>query len=187
MPRNQPGPDEWREQTAADPPRALRVLLGSMLCPLLCACGGGGGSSGSSMPPPPPLPPASATLLYVTNESAGTIDGFTIDATTGVPTPISGSPMTDGPTPAALAIDPQKGYLYVASPSGEVRGYQLDSSTGALTAMGGSPFPTEAQSVAITVDPSGQFVLTANGTSNTVSAFQMGSTLPPTFFTPWTT
>ncbi|TLY59871.1 MAG: lactonase family protein, partial [Gammaproteobacteria bacterium] len=52
----------------------------------------------------------------------------------------------------------------------------LDSSTGKLTTMSGSPFLTSAQSVAIAVDPSGQFVLTANGSSNTVSVFEIGST-----------
>jgi 6-phosphogluconolactonase len=45
-----------------------------------------------------------------------------------------------------------------------------------LTAVTGSPFSTSAQSVAIAIDPSGQFVLTANGSANTVSVFKIGST-----------
>jgi 6-phosphogluconolactonase (cycloisomerase 2 family) len=45
-----------------------------------------------------------------------------------------------------------------------------------LTAVAGSPFSTGAQSVGIAVDPSGQFVLTANGSANTVSVFRIGST-----------
>ena len=101
---------------------------------------------------------------------------MTLDAKTGVPTPISGDPLPDGTTPRAIAVDPQKRYLYVASSSGEVRGYALDSSTGTLTAMTGTPFLTGAPSTEIAIDASGQFVLTANGTSNTISVFRIGST-----------
>jgi 6-phosphogluconolactonase (cycloisomerase 2 family)/predicted transcriptional regulator len=117
-----------------------------------------------------------ATLLYITNATAGSIDGLSINRSTGVPTPISGSPWTDGPAPAAIAIDPQKRFLYVSTASGEIRGYLIDGSTLKLSAISGSPFPTSAHSVAIAVDPSGQFVLTANGTSNTVSVFKIAST-----------
>jgi 6-phosphogluconolactonase (cycloisomerase 2 family) len=101
---------------------------------------------------------------------------MTIDTTTGVPTPVAGSPLSDGTTPSAIAIDPQKRFLYVASSSGEIRGYLIDPSPLSLTAVTGSPFATSAQSVAITVDPTGQFVLTANGSANSVSVFKIGST-----------
>src|SRR5437764_10112824 len=172
------GPDESCEPSADGTPPRARTFLGAILCGVACACGGGGGgytgSSGGSNNPPPP--PTSATLLYVPNEAAGTLDALTIDTQTGIPTPISGSPLPDGPMPRGIAVDPQKRFLYVTSPSGEVRGYLLDSSTGKLTTMSGSPFLTSAQSVAIAVDPSGQFVLTANGSSNTVSVFEIGST-----------
>ncbi len=148
-----------------------RTILGAILCCLTCACGGGGASGGG-----PPPPPARAVFLYVTNESAGSLDVLTLDPTTGIPTAISGSPLPEGTTPRAIAVDPQKGYLYVVSSAGEVRGYVLDFSSGTLTAIGGSPFLTGGESVAIAVDPGGQFVLTANGTSNSVSVFRIGST-----------
>jgi 6-phosphogluconolactonase (cycloisomerase 2 family) len=83
--------------------------------------------------------------------------------------------LPDGPTPSAVAIDPKKRFLYVASSSGEIRGYLIDPSSLKLTAVTGSPFSTSAQSVAIAIDPSGQFVLTANGSANTVSVFKIGS------------
>jgi DNA-binding beta-propeller fold protein YncE len=93
----------------------LRVL---MVCALLCSltdgCGGGGGSS-SSAPTPPPQP-TSDSLLAVTNAD-GSIDLLTIDTTTGTPTPVSGDPIPDGPTPAAVAIDPLKRFLYVVKHS----------------------------------------------------------------------
>jgi len=64
----------------------------------------------------------------------------------------------------------------VTSTSGEVREYLIDPSTLNLTAVTGSPISTSAQSVAIAIDPRGQFVLTANGSANTVSVFKIGST-----------
>ena len=84
--------------------------------------------------------------------------------------------MPEGPTPSAVAIDPQKRFLYVTTSSGEVRGYSIDPSSLKLTSIAGSPFATSAQSIAIAVDPSGQFVLTANGSTNTVAVFKIGST-----------
>jgi 6-phosphogluconolactonase (cycloisomerase 2 family) len=67
-------------------------------------------------------------------------------------------------------------YVVVFSTTGEIRGYVIVPSTLNLTAVAGSPFTTGAQSRGIAVDPSGQFVLTANGSANTLSVFMIGST-----------
>src|SRR3979411_2371423 len=89
----------------------LRACLGALLVTCVCACGGGGGSSGGSTgkhnPPPPPTPP----------------------------TPPTGDPLPEGPTPSAVAIDPQKRFLYVTTSSGEVRGYSIDPSSLKLTSI----------------------------------------------------
>ena len=158
--------------------RAVRLALAGVLCALACGCGGGGGSGGSggggnNNPPPPP--PVTASLLVVTNGTAGSIDIMTIDDATGVPTPVSGSPFTDGTSATSAALGPQKQFLYVASSAGQIRGYVLDPTTLKPTAMSGSPFMTSADSVAIAVDPSGKFVLTANGTSNSISVFSIAA------------
>src|SRR6266853_1701935 len=171
-----PGADDRRKPIAHRARSNVRGLFWAILCGVACGCGGGGGSSSGSSSGNPPPPPTSATLLAVTNATTGTIDILTIDTKTGTPTPIAGNPLPDGPTPSAVAIGPQKRFLYVTSTSGEIRGYLIDPSTLKLTAVGGSPFATSAQSVAIAIDPSGQFVLTANGSSNTVSVFKIGST-----------
>lgn len=155
------------------PHSGLRTLLCALFCILSCGCGGGGGGSSGTTPPPPP-PPTTDSLLAVTNATAGSIDLFTI-ATTGVPSPVAGSPIADGTTPTAIAIDPLKRFLYVVSSAGEIRGYAIDPSTLNLTAVAGSPFSTGAASVGIAVDPSGKFVLTANGSGNSVSVFSIGS------------
>src|ERR1700689_985706 len=152
----------------------LRGLVCALLCSLICSCGGGSSGRPITAPPPPPPPPPSSTtdsLLAVTNATAGSIDLLTIDTTTGMPSSVASNPMPDGPTPAAVAIDPLKRFLYVVSTSGELRGYVIDPSTLNLTAVAGSPFSVGAQSVGIAVDPSGQFVLTANGSANTACVF----------------
>jgi 6-phosphogluconolactonase (cycloisomerase 2 family) len=153
----------------------LRGLVCALLCSLTCGCGGGSGS-GTTPPAPAPPPPTTDSLLAVTNATAGSIDLLTIDTATGIPASVASSPMPDGPTPAAVAIDPLKRFLYVVSTSGELRAYVIVPPALNLTAVAGSPFSTGAQSVAIAVDPSGQFVLTANGSANTVSVFRIGST-----------
>jgi len=100
---------------------------------------------------------------------------MTLDAKTGVPTPISGDPLPDGTTPRAIAVDPQKRYLYVASSSGEVRGYALVSSTGTLTAMTGSPFPTSGNPQALVLDPAGAHLYAADSQPSGVA----GLTIDP--------
>src|SRR5258708_18871191 len=107
-----------------------RACLGALLVPCVCACGGGGGPSGGStgISNPPP-PPTSATLLAVTNSTTGTIDVFSIDTKTGAPTPIAGDPLPEGPTPSAVAIDPQKRFLYFTTSSGVVSRYSIGPSS----------------------------------------------------------
>jgi 6-phosphogluconolactonase (cycloisomerase 2 family) len=148
-------------------------LVCALLCSLACGCGGGGGSGGNAGTPPTAV--TTDTLLAVTNATAGSIDLFTIDAKTGVPTSVASSPVRDGPTPAGVAIDPLKRFIYVVSTMGDIRGYAIVASNLTLTAIAGSPFSVGSQSAAIAIDPDGQFVLTANAGANTVSVFSIGS------------
>src|SRR2546421_5608666 len=136
-----PGADDGSKPIAHRARSNVRGLFCAILCAVACGCGGGGGSSSGNPPPPP----TSATLLAVTNATTGTIDILTIDTKTGTPTPIAGNPLPDGPTPSAVAIDPQKRFLYVTSTSGEVREYLIDPSTLNLTAVTGSPISTRSE------------------------------------------
>src|SRR5262245_51030529 len=132
------GADEWCRLTGGQARSNLQGLLCAILCGVVCGCGGGGGGAGymPNSPPPannPPPAPTTATLLAVTNATSGTIDTLSIDMKTGAPKPIAGDPLPDGPTASAVAIDPQKRFLYVSSTSGEVRGYLIDPSKLTLT------------------------------------------------------
>lgn len=142
-------------------------------------------------PPFPALPSYSMAVdpsgkfAYVPNFSGfilvpGSVQGYTIDSTSGALTPISGSPVPTGPNPTSIAIDPSGKFVYVANDDyplpGNVLGYTINSSTGALTPIPGSPFTAGAEPVSVAVDPSGRFVYVANNLSNNVS----GYTIDPT-------
>jgi len=72
---------------------------------------------------------------------------FSIDAKTGAPTEVAGSPFPTVSTPFALAINPSGNFVYPSvADSNDVitslEGYQLNASSGALTPLSGSPFTT---------------------------------------------
>lgn len=71
---------------------------------------------------------------------------FSIDQTTGVPTPVANSPFTTTSAPFDFAISPNGKFVYVtgnvpgSGTISPIEGYQLDPTTGNLTALPGSPF-----------------------------------------------
>jgi hypothetical protein len=97
---------------------------------------------------------------------------FSIDQTTGVPTPVAGSPFATVNAPFDFAISPNGKFVYLtgSTPGGTVtsiEGYQLDTTTGALTALPGSPFTTLPAASQCKFEPSGgeMFCATASGLS----------------------
>jgi len=75
----------------------------------------------------------------------GTISGYSIAPSTGVLTPLSGSPFA---IPAsALAVNSAGGFLYASDPAGTIQVFTIDSASGALTPISGSPFPGVAATV----------------------------------------
>jgi 6-phosphogluconolactonase (cycloisomerase 2 family) len=83
-------------------------------------------------------------FLYTANIQDDTISAFTVDNTTGVLTPIKGSPYAAGTSVMGLSqISTSSGnyFLYAADPEAEtIVGYTINGSTGALTPLQGSPF-----------------------------------------------
>jgi 6-phosphogluconolactonase (cycloisomerase 2 family) len=119
--------------------------------------------------------------LYVSNynDAMGGISAYTINSTSGVLTPIAGSPFptqANFPGPNRMAIGGGGKFLYVGM-SGTVNAnhgvsaFAIDSGTGALTPIAGSPFTTGNDPQGIAIDPSGKFLYTANSQDNTLSAF----------------
>ena len=78
-------------------------------------------------------------FLYTANVQDGTISAFTADDSTGVLTPITGSPYTSGTavgglTATVAATDSGTYFLYAAdSQANNIRAYAVDGNTGALS------------------------------------------------------
>jgi hypothetical protein len=97
---------------------------------------------------------------------------FSIDQTSGVPTPVAGSPFATVNAPFDFAISPNGKFVYLtgSTPGGAVtsiEGYQMDPTTGALTALPGSPFTTLPSATQCKFEPSGgeMFCATPSGLS----------------------
>jgi 6-phosphogluconolactonase (cycloisomerase 2 family) len=120
---------------------------------------------------------------YQTISSLAQIAGFSVSATDGSLTPISGSPFPTGFFPRTIAIDPAGKFLYATISSSfqgtstSVYAYTIDAASGSLTSVPGSPFTTGESPVSAAVDVSGRFLFVSNGANtangNSVSAFSI--------------
>jgi len=114
-------------------------------------------------------------FVYVANEGSTNVSGYTLNATTGALTAISGSPFAAGLVPFSVAVDPTGKFAYVANEgSNDVSGFTINATTGALTAISGSPFAAGSNPVSVAVDPTGKFAYVANF-SNNVSAYTINA------------
>ena len=102
-----------------------------------------------------PLTANAQGFLYTANVQDGTISAFTADNTTGVLTPVDGSPYTSGTSVWGLSqILASSGnfFLYAADPEAEtVAAYAINPNTGALTPLQGSPFGAGSPPMLLTI------------------------------------
>ena len=94
---------------------------------------------------------ATGKFLYVSNAGDGAASGYSIDALSGVLTPLPGSPFAI-PAPSLVA-DPTGKYLYGGGAG--ILAFAINAD-GSLTPVSGSPFPAPAPMVLTIVQmPSG--------------------------------
>jgi 6-phosphogluconolactonase (cycloisomerase 2 family) len=102
----------------------------------------------------------SGTYLFVANANGMSTPGesnvaaFAIDASTGVLTPVPGSPFATDTLSMSIAIDPSGKFVYVANgdpPANNISAFAIDPNTGTLTPVPGSPFAAgrNPQSIAV--------------------------------------
>jgi len=115
-------------------------------------------------------------FAYVANYSDNDVSAYTINATTGALTQITGSPFPAGVAPLSVTVDPSGKFAYVANYSDNVSAYTINATTGALTPVSGSPFPAGNGPQSVTVDPSGKFAYVANEGDADVSAYTINAT-----------
>lgn len=78
-------------------------------------------------------------FAYAANFSSNNISAYTIDATTGVLTPVSGSPFAEAPGPQEIAVDPSGKFICVTHfGCACISGWTINATTGSLTAIPGS-------------------------------------------------
>lgn len=113
-------------------------------------------------------------FLYVGHEQSASVDGYAIDSTTGVLTPLAGSPFPAGAGMYFMVGHPTLPFLYapVQANPGKVYAFRVDPTSGALTAVPGSPFATGGgNSLGVAVDPTGKFLFVSHFGSNTLTSF----------------
>jgi 6-phosphogluconolactonase len=134
-------------------------------------------------------------FVYVVNQTAGTVSGFTLDHTTGILTPVGTAvsptptcPTTSSCNPVSLAINTAGTFLFVlnqgsTTTAASIAVFSIDTTRGLLSAIPGSPF-SFASLVApnpqfLAMTPNGSVFYVSNGASGTISAFSIGASGAP--------
>jgi len=111
-------------------------------------------------------------FLFTANVNSNSVSAFTINQSTGMITPVSGSPFPAGPNPQSVAIQQKGKFLYVPNGNGaSISAYSINSATGALTQIPGSPFATGSVPVAAAIRRG--FLYVANSADKTVSQYTL--------------
>jgi 6-phosphogluconolactonase len=152
--------------------RRLLVLLMVIAVQVTVSCGGSPHIQiGCS-------PCASGKHFVYTANAAGnpsTVSALSSDPSTGVLTPISGSPYNTGMGSRVLVKDPVRAHIYVANAqSGDISSFSMNTTTGALTPLL-APTTVEAGVDAIAIDPLGQFMYVVSGNSANLWIFSIAS------------
>jgi 6-phosphogluconolactonase len=115
-------------------------------------------------------------FLFVCSLGNSSIEVFSINASTGSLTQVSGSPFPIQGTGAGnLSMDPSGKFVYAANTSG-ITAYSLNRTTGTLSAIAGSPFADGSTLRASVVDPTGRFLYASGNTTQiTTSVFTIDS------------
>ena len=141
-----------------------------------CSSSGGGinqGGGGTT---------TSASAFAYAVDTAGTIDGYTLDTTNSTfgATASYTAPVVPTQDDGSGMVVAQKKYLYVAFPSTfQLFGYSINAN-GGLTLISGSPYGVNYLSTAVgtktmITNPAGTFLFIASGVSNQIYVYQIGS------------
>lgn len=122
----------------------------------------------------------SGKFIYAANnfsngtKTVNTVVGFSVNASTGALTQLTGGPWNTQTGPTSVAIDTAGKYLYVANTNpASVSGFSIDQTTGALTPITGSPWSVGTNPQSIVIDKSGKYIYVINMTGCSISGFRI--------------
>lgn len=133
--------------------------------------------------------PFISNKLYaaVANEGANNISVYSVDPTTGIFTPITGSPFPAGDEPAWIAFSPFSVDLFAAAPNfidATVSVYMVDPVTGSFSQVMNSPFSTGTNPINVAFSPitptNNVFAAVTNETNASVSVYSVCFPIAPT-------
>ncbi len=111
-------------------------------------------------------------FAYVTNQDSNDISAFAIDASTGLMTPVGGSPFATEPGPTAAVVSPDAQHLFIASrDSSSVLVYRI-AADGSLEAVG-APLSVGGRPTKLAIDPAGKYLFAANQLDGSISSFSI--------------
>jgi 6-phosphogluconolactonase len=126
---------------------------------------------------------STGSFVYTVLTGTNQIAAFSITASTGVLTAVTGSPFPTGNRPLAMAT--VNNFLYVSNTSdATISGYTIDPTTGVLTALAGSPFAIYAGPMATSFDGAYLYTTTQTGLTTfsinpqTGALTQVGTPIP---------
>ncbi len=134
---------------------------GGFFPPISSGAGGGGGAGG-----------ATGNRVYVANQSASSIGGFTI-GTTGTLTAVTNSPVTVGFRPLSMVVTPNNSLLYVGAATGVF--VFFINSDGSLTTPGTGSQAAGVFATAMAVSPDGQWLIVLDGTTQQLDVLQINA------------
>ena len=118
-------------------------------------------------------------LLYVAVQSTNVIAALSLDAKTGAPTPIAGSPFALGAGSSPTAIATNGRFVFTSNAaSGNVSSFGVDSSNGALREIELSPFALDQQpfsELPMVVSPSGGSLYLSSFGGGGITVFDIGT------------
>ncbi len=116
--------------------------------------------------------PTGAFLFAAGFAGAQNVLAYSIDPVSGALTAVPGSPFTAGSFPAAVAVHPSGGLLYVVnSGSDDVSAFAINAADGSLVSAG--TFSAGSYPQKLSIDPSGRFLYVVNANSGNISVYSI--------------
>jgi 6-phosphogluconolactonase len=113
--------------------------------------------------------------LYVANTLSNNVSVFSITASTGALTPVTGSPFSINLSPKNMQIAPSGNFLYISAPSqptGVVAVFSVNA--GVLSFVNFTPTADNDPS-GLAIDPKGAYLYTANAAASSISIYAISA------------